>query len=279
MAITANTERDKVKNALVRLLKPVARLAIRYGLSLQEITDGLKQVLVELASEELKIKGAPVNSSRISAMTGVHRKDVTKLRAGEATTPRIDLKTRIIGQWLQGKSFRTSSGRPRVLRIAGSGDLGEFAKLVNSVSSDLNPATVLSELERLGAVKKTTQGLKLNTRLYLAQGDLEAGLKMLANDIEDLSRSVEENLTSKNQIPNLHLKTEYDNITPESLKTIRSWFFREGSAFHQRARNFLSRFDRDLVESKNSQRVFKHSRKVRVAIGSFSLIEGEPVCE
>ena len=41
MAITANTERDKVKNALVRLLKPVARLAIRYGLSLQEIIDGL----------------------------------------------------------------------------------------------------------------------------------------------------------------------------------------------------------------------------------------------
>ncbi len=53
----------------------------------------------------------------------------------------------------------------------------------------------------------------------------------------------------------------------EALEEIRRWSAREGSAFHERARNFLSKYDRDLNPKLGGTGTY------RVAIGSFSVIE------
>ena len=81
-------------------------------------------------------------------------------------------------------------------------------------------------------------------------------------------RAVEENVIEESEVPNHHIKTEYDNIPEHHRETIRKWFFKSGSAFHQQARRFLSQFDRDATSKKVSG-----TGTIRVAVGSFSFME------
>ena len=143
----------------------------------------------------------------------------------------------------------------------------EFARLVHTISSDLNPYTVLFELERVGAVERTRGGVKLARRIFVPAGDVAGGLGLLADDAADLFAALDENIFTPAEVPNLHIKTQYDNIPVEALPEVRAWLFREGSAFHQRARTFFGNLDRDT-----SRRPVSGSGRLRVALGSFSRV-------
>ncbi|MCB0360642.1 MAG: hypothetical protein KDD44_13435, partial [Bdellovibrionales bacterium] len=65
-----------------------------------------------------------------------------------------------------------------------------------------------------------------------------------------------------------HIKTEYDNIPVKDIERARRWALEEGSAFHQRARRFFSKLDRDFTA-----RGANSPRRVRVSLGSFSITE------
>jgi hypothetical protein len=124
----------------------------------------------------------------------------------------------------------------------------------------VSPYTVSFELERLGMISKTKDGkVKLTTRVFVPKGDSSAILNMLAEDMDDLIVAV---------LPNHHLKTEYHNLPDQALIEIKQWCMKEGSAFHERARNFLSRFDRDL-----NPNLASGTGRHRVVVGSFSLVE------
>jgi hypothetical protein len=104
--------------------------------------------------------------------------------------------------------------------------------------------------------------------VYVPKGDPAAVLEMLGEDTDDLFMAVEHNAFRKDDAEplNHHLKTEYRNVPQESLDEIRRWCMREGSAFHERARNFLSKFDRDLNPDLQGTGVY------RVVVGSFSVV-------
>jgi hypothetical protein len=200
-------------------------------------------------------------------MTGVHRTDVAQIRSEASYQPREKhTASDVINQWRYDERFCLRRGKPRPLSFDGKSS--EFAELVRSVSHSISPYTVAFELERLGMIQRSRDGrLKLVTRVFVPKGDPKAVLSMLSEDAEDLYQAVEENAfqTTDTQ-PNHHLKTEYRNIPAEALPEIRSWCLREGSALHERARNFLSQFDRDLNPSASGTGTY------RVAIGSFSLV-------
>lgn len=264
--------------ALRLMLRPVLRFCLLQSVKHQEISEVIKSVLLQIAEEEAKRRRVAVSDSRLSVMTGLHRRDVARLGAGHKPgRDRGDIVTRVIGNWQQLRRFRTKSGRPRTLEIEGKDS--EFVDLVRTVSQDVNPYTVLFEIERVGAVERTNQGLRLRKRLFIPKGDFKAGVELLGHDMEDLVSAVQENITQEPDIPNLHIKTEYDNIPRCAVEEIRRWFIREGSAFHQRARNYLSQFDRDLSASNSRQRSSEDRDRVRVAVGTFSRIDDDAISE
>src|SRR6478609_12063294 len=75
-------------SALRRLLRPIIRLAIHYGLTFPSLAELLKSVYVEVADEEFQIDGKVQTDSRVSMLTGVHRKDVKRLRSEAAAQTR-----------------------------------------------------------------------------------------------------------------------------------------------------------------------------------------------
>ena len=262
--------KEVVFSSLIQLARPLIKLCIRHGIKLGELFDVVKRVYVVEAERFLQQNNEAVSTSRITLMTGVHRTDVAQIRSEKKFAPRErHTVSDVISQWRYDPRFSSKPGSPRALGIEGKES--EFAELVRSVSHSVSPYTVSFELERLGMISKTKDGkVKLITRVFVPKGDSTAILQMLAEDMDDLIVAVEENAftTSDEKVPNHHLKTEYHNLPDQALFEIKQWCMREGSAFHERARNFLSKYDRDL-----NPNLPAGTGRHRVVVGSFSLVE------
>jgi hypothetical protein len=259
-----NTQMDTFK-LLLPVLSPIAALCVRRGIKLQELLETVKRAFVLAAEQELARSGEKQNVSRISLMTGLQRSDVTRIkRLPAAPSYAINLTTRIIGQWCNSKTF-SSKGLPKPLPMRGGAN--SFVKLVESVSKDVNPATVLFELERIGAVKKEKKTIELTARGFspLLEREDEA-LELLGADIADLTASVEDNLLQRSPEPNLHITTRYDNVAVDAIPQIRKWLLKRGSEFQAQVRAYVSRFDKDLNPS-----LFKSQGGASVTLGTFSV--------
>lgn len=263
MAASRDSKQNSRTGILRRLLRPVARYCLQRTFNLRDLVEEAKIAFVEEGEELLRQSGDKLNDSRLAVLTGVHRKDVRRILDAEKAPPASGkgLVPRVLIQWEQHPKFRTAAGKPRVLSFDGPGS--DFWKLVHSVSSEINPATVLFELERGGHASRGARGLTLTSELMLHSGE-EQGLEQAALDMAELLGAVRENVTETADEPNLHLRTEFDNIAPEALPKIRHWLLQEGSKFHGRVRDYLARYDLDLHPVKNSK------GGARVTVGAFS---------
>ena len=252
---------------ILRALKPLVKLCLRRGMRSQAFFDLTKQAFVSVAKEELGEQAANISVSRLSAMTGLQRKDIKRLEHEEPDSDfTADLLMRIIGQWTGDKRYLDQQGKPRILSLAAPKN--EFGRLVASISQDLSPYTALFELERLGAARKEDAGVRLLTSSLEVTGDQETGLRLLADDLGYFVSGVATNIFSTPPVPNLHARTEYNNIAPSAVPQIRQWILERGAAFHTELRGYLSKFDRDLNPTLDAS-----PNKVTVTVGSFSEIQ------
>lgn len=140
-----------------RILHPLVSLLLARGFTYPMVTDLLKSVYVQVAKEEFTLDDKRQTDSRISLLTGVHRKDVRRL-AHETSGPdlmpsNISLGSQLIAQWLSRPEYLDERGHPRPLpRVAGKGAERSFEALVTSQSKDIRPRAVLDEWQRLGIV-------------------------------------------------------------------------------------------------------------------------------
>lgn len=229
------------------LLRPAVLLAVRSGLKVQDVFETLKAVFITVANEELSKNGDAQSKSKIAVITGLQRRDITRIleqEPGEIKTANI--LTKIIGQWGNDRRFCKAT-KPKDLTFEGV--QSEFFNLVQSVSKDLNPYTILFELERTGAVEKHGDLLRLKVRSLEVRGNAEQGWALWSRDAEDLINAVEENLEQKDGNPNLHIGTRYDNLVRDELPSLRRWLLEKGAKFHAEVRAHLSMFDKDLNPS------------------------------
>ncbi len=267
--------REALLGCLAHMLRPVIRFCLRRSLSIQDLIEISKIIMVQIASEELTRAGSEPNISRLSVATGLRRREVTRLQKSEENIPKTDrsVLTKVIGQWLQDKRFSNRSGKPKELTI--SGDSNEFSKLVDIITKDVKPGAVLSELERVGAIEyvqkgDTILGIRLLDTAYVPRKKPEEGFSMLSADAEDLMLAVEENVFKSPKYKNLHATTEFDNIPKKYDTEIKQWMLKEGVTFHNRVRKYLSKFDLDFKDKNDSND--KRQSKIRVVLGTFSRV-------
>ncbi len=256
-------------DVLAMLVRPIVRFCLRRSHSVQDLIHVAKLAFIELAAEEIERANKKVNMSRLSVVTGLHRRDVAKIFSERkpASEDRLSLVERVIGQWRHDKRFALGGGQSKTLSFKGENN--EFQQLVRTVSTAIKPGTILFELERMGAVKKTSRGLTLVLELGGFANFPRKGFEVLATDIDTLIQAAEENLLVEKQekgISNLHLHTEYDNVFRKDLPKIRKWLVTEGKVFHKRAREFISQFDKDINPDHEGQVAGQ-----RVVIGTFAL--------
>ena len=225
----------------------------------------LKLAAIEVAEEMLRTSTDKINVSRISVLTGITRPEVKRIyKEGRAPSVRTEasLHARVMNCWEQDAAYATKGRRPKVLAE------DEFRQLVSTVVKHVNPGTVLFEMQRSGAVERTARGLRLSDPYVGGVDQEKSRVELLADDLETFFAAVEDNLQHQEEPRNLHLRTEYDNISATDLQKIREWFLREGRALHRKARGYLSTLDLDLKSRSDDKR--RSAGGHQVVLSSFS---------
>jgi hypothetical protein len=256
------------------LLRPLVRFCIRHSLRLQELQEVAKRVFVEEAKVLLSDKE---NGSRITLLTGVHRKDISRFKLDVDTPSEArSLAARVLGTWEakvrnEGEAYRTLYE-------------DQFRSLVREVSSDVNPSAVSFELTRTGAITQEEAQYTLARPTFITSSDATESYLLAANDINSLLSSVHHNVTRDSDrshnthLPRHHLSTEYDRIPAECVPVIEEWLLREGHALHARVRQFISQYDLDTTpgETNDAHTPSPRSNKmVAVRFTSFGAILSE----
>ena len=183
--------------ALAELLAPLCELALRDGVKLQALVELTKRALVNAADSLYGQDGAALSDSRVSVMTGVHRKDLRSLRetAQPISVRRKNLAAEVFGRWLADPHYLTSKGKPRVLPRQSANAEPSFDSLVAGVSQDVHPRAVLEELVRLELAHWDEHDkVRVLANAFTPSADRDAQRRFLAANAADHLRAGRENI-------------------------------------------------------------------------------------
>lgn len=207
---------------LRKTLRPLVRLMLSQGINYTMLLEDLKRVFVSVAEDEFKIDNRPQTNSRITLLTGVHRKDVQRIREEDesASEPPNSLSAQIFGLWLGDSQYLDEFGQPLPLpRLASQGKIS-FEALVASISKDFRSRPVLDEWLRLGFVSiDNNDCVRLNVAAFIPNQDLEYKLSFLAMNVHDHTSAAVSNLDHKNE-PMLERCVYYDGLTKTNVNVL-----------------------------------------------------------
>ena len=164
----------RILGAFLVVLRPMARILLRFGIGFREFSEIAKTAFVDVASTDYGLRGRPTNISRVAVMTGLTRKEVKRLRdkieIGEETLViKATPLSEILHRWHSEEEFLNSNSRPRPLPFAG--DTCSFSSLVKKFGGDIPPGALRTELKRVGAIQETDDGvLELVKRSVMPSG-------------------------------------------------------------------------------------------------------------
>ncbi|MSO72948.1 MAG: hypothetical protein EXQ84_04990 [Rhodospirillaceae bacterium] len=217
--------------AVKQLLRPLVRMLIAKSVGLPALLALLKEVYVDVALNEFPVEGKKQTDSRVSLLTGVHRKDVKRLR-GQAfdalTAPRsIGLGAQVVARWLAGSDTADKSGMPLPLpRTAAKGP--SFDGLVAGISTDVRPRAVLDEWLRLGVARLDKEGrVVLNQAAFVPEKGFEEKAFYLGRNIHDHLAAAAHNLLADGN-PLLERSVHYSDLTPDTVGALQEAAERSG---------------------------------------------------
>jgi len=213
-------------NALRHLLQPLVRVLLRHQITFPYLSALLKGVYVEVGETELADESGPASASRLSLLTGIHRKDIRRLREepseGFAPPRAVSLGARLVARWTAAPEFLDSEGRPRALaRTTEDPKRGPcFDDLVASVSTDIRPRAVLDEWLRLGIVDLDAEDrVRLASDAFVPSKGFDEKAHYFGRNLHDHVAAAGHNLSGEGA-PLLERSVYYDGLTEESVAEI-----------------------------------------------------------
>lgn len=216
--------------AIARVLQPLARLMIDHGLQLPSMVELLKKALVDEAARAYGVADKGSSDTRISLLTGVHRKDVKRLRSAPQVdidaTPLVPLAATVVACWISEPRFLNADQTARPLaRTPGRGLPGEpdFTSLVAEVSRDVGARAVLDELVRLGVVELRDDGfVVLKTNGFVPREGLKESFHFLAANVsEHLDAAVHNLAPDRTTPPKLEQSAFSQNLTGVQVEQLQ----------------------------------------------------------
>jgi hypothetical protein len=249
-----NTER--VLAAIGRILRPIVRILIRNGVPSDALTQLVRKTYVDVAASDFQLNGKRQTVSRISVITGLHRKEVARLRGIDAVGVRAAGAARnraasVLTAWLRDPDFIDRKGDPLDLVFAGT---NSFSELVRRYSGDMKPRAMADELLASGAIEQVNGKLRLSARGYIPGADVDDLIAMLGTDAAQFIETIDNNLTSSAK--RYQRKVEYENVPAEYASEFKILSARL-------AQQLLEELDRWLA----SRGADPHSRKPTMTLG------------
>lgn len=207
---------------ILRLLRPLIRLLLRNGIGFAHFSEWVKFAYVDVAEKDFPLAGRAQSTSRIATLTGLHRKEVARLRAALQEDELIfkpakaNRAERVINAWLREKTYLNKKGQPAALAL--NGPAPSFDSLAHLASGDIHSTAILDELLRIKAVEwRSDNKLILKTAGYISTDHDDEQLNIFGQCTEDLLSSLDHNLTSGNAHKKLQRSVAYNGLNNEQI--------------------------------------------------------------
>jgi len=254
-------QKSIVHLACRRVLRPLASMLLRFGMTWKEFSDLSKSVFVQAATEEFGIKGRPTNVSRVSILTGIGRKEVKRQRdLIDANEPSAKRKTtdatRLLSGWHQDPDFLDSDGKPKQLPKDGTGST--FETLIGRYSGDIAMPTMIKELIKTGAMEKTESGqFHVLMRYYQPSLADSENLQFAVDRIHDVIETMNNNVFStENSAPRFGGFAANDAIPVDVIPEFRDYLDKRGQEFLEEIDDWLTKHqENDGRAAANTARV------------------------
>lgn len=184
------TRADLMMAAATDVLRPLVEMLLANGARYGAVAELLKGLMVEAARARVPGAASERGVSRISAATGIHRREVKRLLTTPSRVAELggrSLAAEVFTGWLTDRRFVDEAGAPRVLaRSSDDPAAVSFETLARSVSRDVHPRTILEELARLKMVEiDDLGGVRLVTEAFVPAGEEREVLRFLADNVSD----------------------------------------------------------------------------------------------
>jgi len=267
--------KSTLKKSLLRLLKPLVKILLNHGISVNEFMDLVKRSYVEVADQDFQLEGRKQSVSRIAVITGMHRKDVAHYRnkycngdsdfPAESETQFHNRAARVISAWNNETEFSDTKGEASQLPI--EGENGSFSSLILKHSGSMTVRAMLDEMIRVGAIEFVTpESVKLVQTVYVPKDSDVQRIVYMGDASSDLLSTLAINLEDPDA-NRLQLSTAFDNLPEECLPELKKFCHQKSTQLLNELEHWLSKQDRD------SNPKIKGTGQVRAGLGIYYLEE------
>ena len=198
--------KEAIFQACRHFLRPIVRFLLRNGVTWNEFKELSKDMYVDVARQEYGIQGRPTNNARVAVLTGLSRREVSRVRdkllegddsPGDRQGNRI---SRILTGWHVDPEFVEQDGRPKDLPA--TGPTGSLSSLLKRYAGDLPHVALRKEMLQLGLVEETADGrLKVMQRDYVYTTLDPNIVHQMSVALHDHTTTLEHNLNPERKKP------------------------------------------------------------------------------
>lgn len=183
------------------ILHPLVQLLLQHGVTYPQLADALKAVFIAAAQQAEAGRGmGRMTDSELAVRTGIHRKDVKRLRSeiaaqapGKPDDAPRSLTSAVVTRWLSDPAWCDKVGQPKAL-LRNADNPHSFDALVKSISKDMHPRTVLNELNRLNLVHIEGDSVQLKVDAFVPNSDFAQMLEYMGANLHDHAAAAVQNM-------------------------------------------------------------------------------------
>jgi hypothetical protein len=248
---------------------------LRHGVGFGEFADAVRATYIDIAKAEWLPEGRPDTDARLALLTGIHVRDVHRIRDVSFGAPddvELGQIARVLQGWCQNPIYLGPYGVP--IEIQFSGDGLSFEKLVaECTNGEADPELVLEELMRTGAVKVTSDRyVRLLNRTYLPAPLDPLGLERLGKVVHYFVDTVDFNLQKKRQGSGRFERyaITMEGLSPEDFAALDQLVRQKGQEFLEILDNWMGKHE--ITGGHN----LPESQAIKTGIGVFHFIDKQP---
>lgn len=238
----------RVKRMLERVLVPLVRVLVRHHVSFTTFSEIAKQAYVRVTTDEFGLSGRPASKSRVALLTGINRREVSRIQTSDDTLSPADMfgpAFRLVSHWIRGNSYQDAQGNPRAIAL--DGPAPSFAALVADCCPDVPATAVLRELLSSGVCRQLDgpiQRLELQQVGFVPREDVAAKLDLLGTDVAALLSTISHNI-SQPDTPLFQRKVSFGNLNTAGIQALLTAANTDGQDLLRKLDNLLAPLQAD----------------------------------